>query len=92
MNTALIISFLIMGLMTPVMFCGGFYFGFNTAKDVFTAHEVGADSIPGVKATNDIVHTIKESVHIETDEERMARILTENIENFGTNIPQKEVK
>ena len=34
---------------------------------------------------------ISEKLHTETDEERLARILAENVENFGTNIPQKEV-
>ena len=93
MTLALTIAFIIMAFCLPAMFCAGFYFGFNTAEDVFYNQSVSKDNIPG----NELAEAIKKGPkHFvpkkrETDEERLQRITAENIENYGTGIPQKEV-
>ncbi len=87
MNVILIIAFCAMGFMLPAMFCAGFYYGFNTAEGVFTQQAVARENIPGYAA----VEKVKETFHRETDAERKRRIISENIENYGTSIPQQEV-
>ena len=89
MNTILIIAFCAMGFMLPAMFCAGFYYGFNTAEGVFTQQAVARENIPGYAA----VEKVKEAFRPpETAEQRKQRIMGENIENYGTSIPQQEVK
>ena len=68
-----------------------FYFGFNTAECVFTQQTVTVENIPGAKVLEHTKQAVSDKLQKETDEERMARILAENVENFGTNVPQKEV-
>lgn len=92
MNTVLVIGFIIMGLVMPAMFCAGFYYGFNTAEGVFCEQSVNRENIPG----NNTMKTVKEAVTEkfkppETEAQRKARILAENVENFGTDVPQQEV-
>lgn len=87
MIIVLAIAQLVLVLLTPTFFCAGYYFGFTTAEDVFTKQTVSAEKIPGAK----IFESVKAKTHKETEEERLARILAENVENFGTNVPQKEV-
>lgn len=87
MTTPLIFIFLITSLFIPVMFCAGFYYGFSTAQSVLTHHVADVENIPTVKA----VRNLKIRHHAETDQERLRRILAENVENYGTDIPQKEV-
>ena len=87
MTIALIFALIVASMLTPAFFCAGFYFGFNTAEGVFTQQSVSVENIPGSK----IVGKVKDNLHTETDEERLARLLAENVENFGTNVPQKEV-
>ena len=87
MTTPLIFIFLLTSLFTPVLFCAGFYYGFSTAQSVLTHHVADVENIPTVKT----VRNLKIRQHKETDEERLARILAENVENYGTEIPQKEV-
>ena len=87
MTIALVVGLIITACMIPAFFCAGFYFGFNTAEGVFTQQTVSVENIPGKK----IADKVKDKLHTETEEERLARILAENVENFGTNIPQKEV-
>ena len=86
MTTALIFIITITSLFMPVVFCTGFYYGFSTAESVLTQRKANVENIPAVKAIKGLKHS-----HTETDAERMRRILAENVENFGTNIPQKEV-
>ena len=86
MNTILIAAFVAMGFMLPVLFCAGFYYGFCTAEGVFTQQTVKTENIPGKFSAGKPA-----PVPPETREERLARILAENVENFGTDIPQKEV-
>lgn len=93
MNTILIIAFCAMGFMLPTLFCAGFYYGFKTAEDVFCSQTVTKENIPG----RETAETVKEAVAVkfrpaETDAQRQARILAENVENFGTDIPQQEVR
>ena len=87
MTIALAFGLIVMAILTPAFFCAGFYFGFNTAKGVFTQQAVSTENIPGKK----IVDKAKDTLHTETEQERLSRILAENVENFGTNVPQKEV-
>ena len=73
-------------ILAPAFFCGGFYYGFVTAQSVYTQKMVKKENIP-------FSSLIKGShAPAETSHQRMARILAENVENYGTNIPQKEVK
>ena len=87
MTITLAIGLIVLALLAPTFFCAGFYFGFNTAEGVFTQQAVSVENIPGSK----IVDKVKDNLHKETEEERLARLLAENVENFGTNVPQKEV-
>lgn len=87
MTITLAIGLIVLALLAPTFFCAGFYFGFNTAEGVFTQKAVSTENIPGKK----IVDKVKDNLHTETEQERLSRILAENVENFGTNVPQKEV-
>ena len=89
MTIALAFGLIVMAILTPTFFCAGFYYGFNTAEGVFCRQSVSKDNIPG----NSVVDAVKSKAvtHTETEEERLSRILAENVENFGTNVPQKEV-
>ena len=87
MTIIFIISRFSLLLLGPVLFCGGFYYGFTTARNVFVHHTVTTENIP----TANLFASVKEKIHRETDEERLSRILAENVENYGTDIPQKEV-
>lgn len=91
MIIVLAIAQLVLVLLTPTFFCAGFYFGFNTAEGVFTQQTVTVENIPGAKVFEHTKQAVSDKLNKETDEERMARILAENVENFGTNVPQKEV-
>ena len=73
-------------ILAPVFFCGGFYYGFSTAQSVYTQKMVKKENIPFSSLLKSA------SAPAETSQQRMARILAENVENYGTNIPQKEVK
>ena len=87
MTIALVVGLIITACMIPAFFCAGFYYGFNTAEGVFTQQAVSVENIPGSK----IAGKVKDNLHTETEQERLSRILAENVENFGTNVPQKEV-
>lgn len=87
MTIALIFALIVASMLTPAFFCAGFYFGFNTAEGVFTQQAVSTENIPG----KNIADKVKDTLHTETEQERLSRILAENVENFGTNVPQKEV-
>ena len=91
MIIVLAIAQLVLVLLTPTFFCAGFYFGYNTAEDVLTKQMVEKDKVPGYTMYESTKHTVQAKMHKETEEERLARILAENVENFGTNVPQKEV-
>lgn len=81
-------EFITILVLCLALFLGGFYYGFKIAQDIYLTKDLHSESLPVVKSAN----AIKTAVHTETEEERQLRILTENIENFGTNIPQKEVR
>lgn len=87
MTIALVVGLIITACMIPAFFCAGFYYGFNTAEGVFTQQSVTTENIPG----KIIADKVKDTLHTETEQERLRRILAENVENFGTNVPQKEV-
>ena len=92
MTIALTVGLIIMAILTPAFFCAGFYYGFNTAEGVFTQQAVTTENIPGNYFAEKLRDKVDEAMHPpETDEERLQRILAENVENFGTNVPQKEV-
>ncbi len=71
--------FIFLCFCIPFSFLTGFYIGFKLAKDIFTVKDI-------VPASNTKIE------NFESEQERIQRILTENVENFGTDIPQKEVK
>ena len=77
----------IAALFLPAFFCGGFYYGFNTAKSVFLNKSVEKANLPFSFAKKET-----ENSYAETPQQRMARILAENVENYGTSLPQMEVK
>ena len=60
------------------MTLSGFVYGFRIAKNIFEKGDIE------IKKTSF-------KVAKETEEQRKMRILAENIENYGTDIPQKEV-
>ena len=74
------IALIIMAYSLPVIAFFAFYLGFKVGKGVNTNKDIMLPKIAKNKAVS------------ETKEERMQRILAENIENFGTNTPQKEVE
>lgn len=63
----------------PIVAFFAFYLGFKVGKGINTNKDIIMPKIAKNKAMS------------ETKEERLQRILAENIENFGTNTPQKEV-
>ena len=90
MNTE-ITSLFIAALFIPAFFCGGFYYGFNTAKNVFVNKTVEKENLPFARLWHRNSQ-LENSAPAETKAQRMARILAENVENYGTDLPQKEVK
>ncbi len=75
----------------PIFFCCGFYYGFGVGRSVFTEKTVTSENIPFAS----LWHTgAKDGYNIypESPQQRMTRILAENVENYGTSLPQKEVK
>ena len=91
MTIIFIISRFSLLLLVPVLFCGGFYYGFSTARNVFVHHTVTRENIPAANLFASVGRAVKETLHTETQQERLARIMAENVENYGTDIPQKEV-
>ncbi len=73
------IIFIFLCFCIPISFLTGFYIGFKLSKNIFTVKDIAP--ILNAKSEN-----------FESTQERIQRILTENVENFGTDIPQKEVK
>ena len=74
------IALIIMAYSLPVIAFFAFYIGFKVGKSVNNNKDIALPKIAKNKAMS------------ETKEERLQRILAENIENFGTNTPQKEVE
>ena len=87
MTIAIILTLVFTAMSVPAFFCAGFYYGFSTAEGVFCQKAVTTENIPGKK----FLDNIGDKIHTETEQERLSRILAENVENFGTNVPQKEV-
>lgn len=70
----------------------GFLISFAVLIMAFSGFVIGFKTGKNIACTNDIPLTFPTvSASKETDEQRRTRILTENIENYGTDIPQKEV-
>ena len=74
------IALIIMAYSLPVIAFFAFYIGFKVGKSVNNNKDIALPKIAKNKALN------------ETETQRVERIIAENIENFGTNIPQKEVE
>lgn len=74
-------TIIILAYGLPISLVIGFYFGFKIASQ---HNENNALKVPKTVYNANI----KEP---ETDEERKQRIYNENIENFGTEVPQQEV-
>lgn len=72
----------------PIMFLFGFYYGVKMAKSVYLEKDVNLREIPLGKAILRAETALEKKQ--ETKEEINARILNDNIENYGTNIPQKD--
>ena len=66
------------GIFASIMTFSGFFLGFKTGKSICEKGDIEIIK-PNFKVAK------------ETDEQRKMRILAENIENYGTDIPQKEV-
>ena len=91
MSTVLATGLIIMAIITPAFFCAGFYYGFTTAEGVFVHQAVTKENIPMKMEFDYTKQALRNATHRETEEERLARILAENVENYGTSVPQKEV-
>ena len=87
--TAPAIVLIITAVFIPVFFCVGFFYGFNTAQGVYCHHTAEKENIPLWNLLHKKDHS---GTTAETSAQRMARILAENVENYGTNVPQKEVE
>lgn len=74
-------TIIILAYGLPVSLVIGFYFGFKIASQ---SNEKSALKVPKIVYNTNIKGP-------ETDEERRQRIYNENIENFGTAVPQQEV-
>lgn len=64
----------------PIVAFFAFYLGFKVGKGINTNKDIIMPKIAKNKALN------------ETETQRVERIIAQNIENYGTNIPQKEVE
>lgn len=73
-----------LSLIMPFGACAGFYLGFKTAKNIYSFGD-----IPGPFFQSGGYLPRAES---ETDRERIGRLIAGNIENYGTDIPQVEVR
>ena len=59
-----------------------FFIGFKVAKSIYTTKDIKLPKKP--------LFSFKQAK--ETEEERIQRITMENIENYGTGLPQQEVR
>ena len=82
----------VIAIFIPVFFCAGFYYGFNIAQSVFVNRTVQKEDIPFAELWAGKEYRVENALYTETSRQRMARILAENVENFGTSVPQKEVE
>ena len=81
----------ITAVFIPIFFCGGFFYGFNTAQGVFCHHTAEKHNIPLWGLFHRKNHS-RSALPAESSQRRRARILAENVENYGTDVPQKEVE
>ena len=65
-----------------VLLCCAFVFGFRTAKSIYLTKDLN------VKA---IIPTIPKKAE-ESKSQRLQRIISQNVDNYGTSNPQMEVK
>lgn len=91
METLFTTGLIISAVTAPVFFCAGLCCGFGIAQNVFVHRQPAKEYIPGKRAVSAVKRKNADEKPQETDEERLARLLAENVENFGTNVPQKEV-
>ena len=80
----MIFYFSLYSLLLPLGRIWGFYHGFKTAKGIFAAGDISREDMP--------LGQLPAVVTKESRRERMAGITAMNIENFGTGIPQQEVR
>ncbi len=90
MEIALVLVFVAMGFAVPGLFCFGFYLGFCYSEDIFRDKMLHIEKVPGFKTAAALAGAAAKLT--ETDSERKRRIMAENVENFGTDIPQKDVE
>lgn len=74
------IALIIMAYSLPVVAFFAFYLGFKVGKSVNNNKDIALPKIAKPKAVS------------ETETQRVERIIAQNIENYGTNTPQKEVE
>ena len=80
----MIIYFSFYSLLLPLGRVWGFYHGFKIARSIFAVGDIAKEDMPLAR--------LPEILAPESDGERLARISAQNIENYGTDIPQKEVR
>lgn len=77
----MIVAIVAMSFLLPVMCLAFFVAGFNLGRKKDVEKVEIADVFPSLP-----------KAYRETEAERKARLLAQNIENFGTPVPQQEVK
>ena len=80
----MIVYFSFYSLLLPLGRVWGFYHGFKIARDIFTGRDIPREDMP--------LANLPRAFSRETDRERLMRITAQNIENYGTDLPQQEVK
>ena len=76
----MLIAIMMLAYSLPICLAVGFYFGRKSN-----------DKVEDKPAKMPIFARNKKEVKRETEDQKRQRILAENIENFGTEIPQQEV-
>ncbi len=77
------IFFFVLLILLPITGLWGFFFGFRCGLESAKKGEISVN-LPLINKNNDVTNP-------ETENERLQRIITQNIENYGTDIPQMDV-
>ena len=80
----MIVYFSVYSLLLPLARVWGFYHGFKTARGIYNFGDISREDMP--------LGQLPAVFTKESEWERLAGITAQNIENYGTGIPQQEVK
>lgn len=69
---------IILAILCPILAFFAFYAGFRTAKQIYVKQDFCLPKPQKIHSS-------------ETEQERISRIVAENIDAYGTNTPQKDV-